>query len=234
MFDWRGHGKSATPKNPKNISVDCLCNDLHAVIKKLKINRAILLGHSMGVQTLYRYYEMYPKKVAALVPCFGTYERPLETFYNLSHAKYFFLFIYLFNHIFPRLAAALSTLIAKNPFWFQMGSALKMLNPGLADKKVLRLYIDHITSLNPVLFADLMESMQDYSARRGLSKIKVPTLIVAGEQDTFTPLWTAKKMNRLIPRSEIFVIKKASHVGLIEQPALINLRLEKFLEEKKL
>jgi pimeloyl-ACP methyl ester carboxylesterase len=41
-------------------------------------------------------------------------------------------------------------------------------------------------------------------------------------------------MNKLIPRSELFVIKKAKHVGLVEQPALINLKIEKFLEKNKL
>lgn len=234
LFDWRGHGKSTLPKKPENISIDCLCADLDAVITKLKLKKAILIGHSMGVQTLYRYYEKHPSQVAALIPCFGTYERPLETFYDMTGSKYFFLLVYLFNHLFPRLATTVSGLIAKNPFWFQMGSALKMLNPGLADKKVLRQYIDHITQLDPVLFANLMEGMQEYSARHVLPKVKVPTLIVAGEQDTFTPLWTAKKMNKLIPRSELFVIKKATHVGLVEQPALINLRIEKFFEKNKL
>ncbi|MBI4197160.1 MAG: alpha/beta hydrolase, partial [Deltaproteobacteria bacterium] len=65
-------------------------------------------------------------------------------------------------------------------------------------------------------------------------KIKVPTLILGGELDQFTPAWISKKMHRLIPNSEILMIHKATHAALVEQPELVNLRIEKFLLEKKL
>jgi len=107
-----------------------------------------------------------------------------------------------------------------------------MMNPSLADKKVLKEYIEHFSSVDSVFLAKLAKSMQDYNAEAVLKKIKVPTLILAAENDKFTPVWLSKKMHHLIPKSEILVIKKATHVALIEQPALINLRIEKFLHER--
>lgn len=232
IFDWRGHGQSALPKDENTITIEYLTDDLQAIMKKLKIKKAILAGHSMGTQVLYKFYERYPHKVQALIPCCGTFGRPMDTFYNSASSRYVFSFIYLFNHMFPRLANNIGYLLSKNPFWFQMGSVLKMMNPGLADKKVLKEYIDHFTSVDSVFLAKLAKSMQDYNAEPTLKKIKVPTLILAAEKDTFTPVWISKKMHHLIPKSEILVIKKASHVALIEQPALINLRIEKFIQER--
>jgi len=232
LFDWRGHGKSDTPKDENNITIDRLRDDLNTVMRKLRIKKAVLAGHSMGTQVLYKYYEKYPQKVSALIPCFGTFGQPMDTFYNSTTSKYVFSFIYLFNHTFPRLANTVGYLVSKNPFWFQMGSALKMMNPGLADKKVLKEYIEHFTSVDSVFLAKMAKSMQDYTAELILKKIKAPTLILAAEKDTFTPVWLSKKMHHLIPKSEIMVIKKATHVALIEQPALINLRIEKFIHER--
>ena len=78
----------------------------------------------------------------------------------------------------------------------------------------------------------LLKSAQEHTAEDMLKTIKVPTMIVAGEHDQFTPMWISKKMHRLIPESELFVMNKATHAGLVEQPDLINLRIEKFIQER--
>ncbi len=232
LFDWRAHGQSQRPAKDESMSVDAVTLDLKAVLDHLGIKKATLVAHSMGVQIVYNFYAAYPKRVSALIPCFGTFGRPMDTFYDLTLSKYVFEWVYIFNHLFPRVAAKMGSLTEKNPFWFQMGSVLKMFNPGLVDKDILREYIDHFTSVDPVLLTKLLRSMQEHSAEADLKKIKVPALIFAGDQDKFTPVWIAKKMHHLIPKSELMIIKNASHVGLAEQPALINLRIEKFLKER--
>lgn len=232
VFDWRGHGKSELPKDEKNISISALSRDLKAVLNALKIKKAVVAGHSMGTQVLYDFYSKYPLSVRALVPCFGTFGRPMDTFYNSPAARYIFAGIYVFNHLFPRLANSIGHLIGRNPLWFQMGSALHLLNPALVDKKVIREYIDHFTSIDSVFLAKLTLSMQEYDAEALLKKIRVPALILAASHDKFTPVWLSRKMHHLIPKSEMMVIRKASHVALIEQSALINLRIEKFLAER--
>ena len=54
---------------------------------------------------------------------------------------------------------------------------------------------------------------------------------MAGELDTFTPLWLSEKMHRLIPDSELLVLRAGSHTGPIEHPDLVNFRLEAWLNE---
>ncbi|EKD51082.1 MAG: alpha/beta hydrolase fold protein [uncultured bacterium] len=232
VFDWRCHGKSEHITDEDKLTIDTLAEDMHAVLKKLTINKAIIAGYSMGTQVLYRFWEKYPKKVLALIPCCGTYSRPMDTFYNSKTSKYIFAGVYIFNHFFPRLSNSLGHLLSKNPLWWQMGTALEMLNPGLADRKVLKEYIEHFTAMDSVMLTALAQSMQDYNAEPILKRIHVPTLIIAAENDRFTPVWISKKMHHLIPQSELIIIKKATHVALVEQPALINLRIEKFLQER--
>jgi pimeloyl-ACP methyl ester carboxylesterase len=232
LLDWRAHGESKSPSSPDAMTIEHLTEDLNCVLNELKLKKAVLLGHSMGIQVLFDFYQNHPKRVMALIPCFGTFGNVMDTFYNLNISKYVFEVIYLFNHMFPKASLALGSLATKNPFWYQIGGLLQMLNPGLADRKVLKEYLEHFTSIDPILLSKLTRSMQDYNAESILKTIKAPTLIVAGEKDQFTPVWLSKKMHRLIPRSELMIMKKATHVGLIEQPELINLRIEKFLAER--
>lgn len=234
LFDWRAHGKSQSPQDPQNMHIGALAEDLKHVMDHLKIKKAILVGHSMATQILYYFYAKYKQRVLALIPCFGTFGKLTETFYNLPIAKQIFELIFLFNHNFPSMANKIAKLIASNPFWFQAGSMLKMMNPSLVDKSIVKEYMDHIASINPVLLANLVKSLQEHNAEADLKEIKVPTLIFAAEDDTFTPVWLSRKKHHLIPQSELMVIKKGSHVALIEQPELINLRIEKFLKEHQL
>lgn len=102
----------------------------------------------------------------------------------------------------------------------------------LLDKNVMQQYIDHFATMDPIFFTTLVRDWQNHSSVETLKAIKVPTLIISGEEDQFTPAWISKKMHHLIPGSELFMIKNATHAGLAEQPELVNLRIEKFLKQK--
>ncbi len=230
-WDYRGHGQSEAPKVRKNHSIQSLVRDLKTLLDKLKIDQAILIGHSMGTQVVYEFYKQHPEKVKGIISCFGTFGKPMDTFYNTPLSKYVFEVIYIFNHLFPKAANMIGTLMVKNPLWFQMGGLFKMMKPSLADKGILRKYIDHIINVDPIFLSNLTRSLQEHTTEHSLQDVRVPTLIFGAEEDTFTPLWISKKMHHLIPHSELFIVKKGSHVALVEQPELINLRMEKFFKE---
>jgi pimeloyl-ACP methyl ester carboxylesterase len=231
-WDYRGHGRSAPPINKKNVSVHALVEDCRAVLEELKIKKALFVGHSLGTQVVLEFYRVYPKYVGGIVSCLGTFGRPMDFFYNSPISKYAFELFSSLGLIFPKASNVVSRFLIKNPFWYQLGGLLKMINTGMASKSDAQEYMDHILSLDPEFFAKLSRSVQAHTAEGVLKYIKIPTLIIGAEDDTFTPVWLAKKMHRIIPNSELFVIRKGSHAALVEQPELINLRIEKFLRER--
>lgn len=231
-WDYRGHGRSADPKDLHNCTTDDLVADLKAVLDALDIQKAILFGHSYGVQVILEFYRQYPKRVRALVLGMGTYGRPLDTFYNFPLSRSIIDVICRFTVLFPALGNWVGRLLLDNPASFYIGGLLKVMNTALMPKEAAEQYIRHITRLDAVFFAYLCQNAQEHSAESVLPHISVPTLIFAGEDDTFTPLWLSKKMHRLIPDSELCVVRKGSHAALVEQPDLINLRLEKFIQDR--
>lgn len=232
-WDYRGHGHSSLKPNLKNYTLAALTRDLHAVLKALKIKKGIFVGHSMGTQLILEFYRRYPKHIASIVSCFGYYGHPMDYFFNISISPLLFRLVYFLGTQFPKQANLISKLfLLWNPLASWMGGILKVMNTGMISREDMNHYIDHVTSVKPLLFSTLLKSSQENSAEDLLKKIKVPALIIAGEDDQFTPAWISKKMHRLIPKSEIFNLHRGTHAGLVEQPDVINLRIEKFINER--
>ena len=65
MFDARGHGLSdpPTPSDPADVQVE----DLAALIRALKLERPILMGHSMGSASVAQFAARYPDVPRAVI-----------------------------------------------------------------------------------------------------------------------------------------------------------------------
>jgi pimeloyl-ACP methyl ester carboxylesterase len=93
-------------------------------------------------------------------------------------------------------------------------------------------YFEHLAGMDVQIFTRLLERLQEHSVEDRLEHIRVPTLVIAGERDTFTPVWLSHRMQMLIPDSEILVVPGGTHVAPLELPELLALRLERFFDER--
>jgi len=66
------------------------------------------------------------------------------------------------------------------------------------------------------------------------SQIKLPTLLIWGELDIETPLWMAKKMNKLIENSQLIIFKKEDHFAYYHENERFCFILKEFLLENSL
>lgn len=64
-----------------------------------------------------------------------------------------------------------------------------------------------------------------------LGQIKVPTLLLWGEDDEVTTMSVAETFHRLIPNSELVTIKKCGHAPMIEHPEWFSENVERFLKK---
>jgi len=104
---------------------------------------------------------------------------------------------------------------------------------------VTKEYIDEVfettTSISKCMaIVGIAKSAQRHNLANELHKIKVPTLLVWGLNDTITPPLVAHEFNRLIPNSKLRFIDKCCHAPMMENPEKFNAILEAFLEEKTL
>lgn len=75
----------------------------------------------------------------------------------------------------------------------------------------------------------IAKSAQRHNLANDLHKIKVPTLLIWGLNDTITPPHVAHEFNRLIGHSELHFIDHCCHAPMMERPTEFNILLKDFL-----
>lgn len=233
-WEYRGHYSSGSPRpmSPEKFTMTANAHDLAAVLDACRVKRAVLLGHSMGCQVLLEFWKQYPKRVAGLVPICGPYGNPLDTFlFSPQLAHPVFDVMYRLTTANPRAVEAVLRPLLQSRLPYEI-ARLGMINSQLARFDDMRPYFEHLAKMDLQVFFYMAGEMQKHSAAAWLDRIDVPTLIVAGEADFFTPMSLSEEMRDRIPGAEMLVLPKGSHAGLIEHPELLNLRLEKFLRER--
>ncbi len=65
-----------------------------------------------------------------------------------------------------------------------------------------------------------------------LSKFKIPTLIMVGEDDPGTPVSASQAIHEKISNSKLVIIPSARHLPNVEQPSAFNTNLLTFLKNR--
>jgi len=64
---------------------------------------------------------------------------------------------------------------------------------------------------------------------REIGKIRVPTLILVGDEDVAVPLVHSQRLHEHIPCSRLQIIPRAGHTSTVEEPTAVNVAITNFL-----
>jgi 3-oxoadipate enol-lactonase len=204
-FDHRGFGLSREPVDGPGPAV--FADDLRALLDHLEIQRAALVGQSMGGWTVLGFASAYPQRTRALVLCdtMAGVEAPGLRLDNRRPRREG-------NGLAGISATALARdFAAREPamnFLYHQISALNVhLDPG-----ALRRLLGIRNRVEPVV------------------ESRIPTLIFAGEADEMTPPPVMEALAREIPHARLFKVTGAGHSVYWEKPAEFNAVLKEFLD----
>jgi pimeloyl-ACP methyl ester carboxylesterase len=80
----------------------------------------------------------------------------------------------------------------------------------------------------PVIFNDF-QACDHFDIRNRLAEIKIPTLVLCGEEDQLTPVKYSRYLHEGITTSSLTLIPNAGHMVMMEQPDPLNRGIESFL-----
>jgi pimeloyl-ACP methyl ester carboxylesterase len=230
-WNYRGHGQSGSPRDPEAVTIPHLADDLAGILDHAGIEKAVLVGHSMGVQVILEAYRRHPSRVLGLVPICGSYGRPLATFHDTGVATSVVPLLRELVLRFPKEAQAVWSKVTPSRFALTF-ALLTELNRRLVSEGDFFPYLQHLANIDVTCFFRMLRYCGEHTARDLLPQIGVPALVVAGAKDSFTPGWLGREMARRIPGAELLLIPWGTHTAPIEVPELLNLRVEKFLRER--
>lgn len=98
--------------------------------------------------------------------------------------------------------------------------------------QILDLCMAMAQTLGPDVFIAQSRALQSRpDQQETLRALKVPTLILCGEDDALCPIHRHELMHDLIPGSTLQIIKNAGHLPTLEQPDATNEALAKWLNQ---
>jgi 3-oxoadipate enol-lactonase len=212
--DLRGYGRSGG--EGYRVMMDEMALDIAHLLDALKVEEAIICGLSMGGQIALEFYRLFPARVRALIIADSdargetpeTYQRRMDLIALIGRIG---MRRYTEEHIHEYIAPA-----------------------SLHNKEVH----DHLYAMMTGTRAEAAIAAHLGRAERrdhteALGSITVPTLLVVGSEDQFTPQPVMEAMRARIPGARLVTIDGAGHLPNMERPAAFNRVLEEFLEARR-
>jgi pimeloyl-ACP methyl ester carboxylesterase len=179
--------------------------------------KAILVGHSMGGLIAQEFYARHPQSVAALALCFTS-----AAFVGGSD----FSRQFVEQRIGP---------LERGESMAQLANRLMPAARGrISDEKGFELAVRLMAAVPPETYRKAVHLLTTFDRRAELPKIAVPTLLLAGSDDTTAPARLMARMAEKIPGAELVVLDGCGHLGPLDQPERFNAALERFLSRRKL
>jgi pimeloyl-ACP methyl ester carboxylesterase len=194
-MDIRGHGISGHPRDSKSYTLTYFMDDMIAVLDAEKINKVILIGHSLGAVLVTHFAIHHQERIEKLVLISSSYIPP----------HYFTI---------PGIFPLINTLAFLSPP--PLNKRHSYYPPGKHHEDVetyglIRTIMRH--SLKSYLLSS--KEILKTNIESSLHLIKVPTLIISGTKDTVFPTKISEHIHSLIPHSQLKLIEGANHVVVL-------------------
>ena len=207
-IDLPGHGQSDKPEIA--YTMDLFARAVDAVLRDAGVERAVLVGHSMGTPIARQFYRKYPNKTLAIVIVDGS----LRPFGDKATME--------------RFIAAF-----RGPDYKEAGKQMfaQMGGPQLSTELKERIQTSFLNTPQHVLVS-AMEGMADDSIW-GQDKINVPVLAVMAKSP-FWPTDTEQFYRGIAPKLEFVMWDGVGHFLMMERPKQFNDTVIAFLDKNGL
>lgn len=207
-YDLRGHGQSPAPAGPSTI--EDLGSDLLGLLDRLELERAALVGVSLGGMVSLWVAASAPERVSSLVPSFTSAQLgPPESWVARAAAV--------------RAGGVDAVADAVIGRWFTPAFAAR-------EPELVAGIRAAIAATSADGYASLCHAIETMDLRGLLAGIRAPTLVIAGADDPSTPPDHGRLIAEGIAGARLAVIEGAAHLGNIEQAGAYNRLLIDHLE----
>jgi pimeloyl-ACP methyl ester carboxylesterase len=217
----RGYPPSDVPENVASYSQQRAAADIGAVMDGAGIERAHVVGLSMGAFATLHFGIDYPERALSLVAAGVGYgaEKTREAAFRAGAEQ---------------VARGFETR-GSRAFAEVYGTSAARVQLEAKDPRGWREFVDQLAEHSPIGAANTMRGVQAkrpslYGLEDQLSKLAVPTLIVAGDEDD-NSLQPSLFLKLTIPTSGLLVLPKTGHTINLEEPDLFNRAVADFLAQ---
>jgi pimeloyl-ACP methyl ester carboxylesterase len=224
-FDLPGFGASEMPR--EKISIAGYGRLVDALLDRLGVGPAVLVGNSMGGFIAAEVAIQFPPRVERLVLVSAAgltieYQRDERILGALRFGRRLLM-------AWGGFVGARSDAVARRPRARELLLRLVVAHP---DRLPAPLVAEQVRGAGNPGFVDALDALTDYPIRARLGEIACPTLIVWGTEDRLVPVRDAAEFERLIPDARTVVWPDTGHTAMLERPHGFNRLVEAFVNEE--
>jgi 3-oxoadipate enol-lactonase len=208
-YDTRGHGASPVPLGPYEI--DDLADDLVALLDRLAVEQAHVVGLSLGAMTAMRVAARNPERVDRLaLLCTGAQLPPASNWTDRAAT------------VRARGSSAVATAVVER--WFT--PEFRAAHPDIRAAHEAM-----VAATSAEGYAGCCEAIAALDLRDDLSSIVAPTLAIAGADDPATPPAKLQEIADGVKHGRLLVVSHAAHLANAEQPGTVIAAVIEHLEQ---
>jgi pimeloyl-ACP methyl ester carboxylesterase len=218
-YNARGYPPSDVPEDASLYRWQFAVDDIAAVMRDLKIERAHLVGLSMGGYAALQFGLRYPEKTSALVAAsVGSGSHP-------SHRDAWLRETSVLARIFIEHGmVSVSERMARGPARIQLK---------YKDQKNWREFIVRLRQHSALGMSDTMARCQAlrpslHDLRNQFLEMKVPVLLAVGDEDVRC-LEASLMLKSTLPNAGLWICPNTGHAINLEEPTAFNAQIENFL-----
>jgi len=210
--DTPGFGESPTLSEGPTMAA--YVSAIAGFLDRMKIEKAVFAGCSMGGYILFELLRSYPDRVEGLILCDTRAEADAS---DARETRMQAIQIVREYGLAPVAQGMIPKLLCPNTLES---------NPDLVSE-----IESAILSNQPEGIIHAQQAMSDRTdSVQTLHSIGIPTLILVGESDELTPPDLARSMHEMIRGSRLEILPKAGHLSPLEQPQAANTAIRTFLD----
>ena len=229
LHHYRFHHNSTGTKNVTECTFDHIVSDISQLIEYLKIQKCILLGHSMGVNISLELASQNPSFILGMILISGTVLPPQSVLFDTNLSDVTTPLVQNLFKSWPKLINPLWKKQFRNPL-IHLIILKNGFNPKRVSHEIVQSYLKKLGEINPEVFFQLMEEMRNHNILSRLERIKIPSLIMVGDKDKMIPTYIQKILHQHLSPSELYIVREGSHVPQIDFPQTVNERINVFLQ----
>jgi 3-oxoadipate enol-lactonase/4-carboxymuconolactone decarboxylase len=229
-FDYSGlRGGAVGPVQAHTISLHA--RDAVAILQRESVTRCAVVGWSMGVSVALELFAQAPSSVASLaLICGGVRASWSRSTLQSLPAAWLWRILRLLRRK-PRLSQRLLKLGLQSPEAFTWARRLGLMGEQISEDLFARMTAA-LLEYDLSSYVGALDGLTEYDASHVLPLVDVPTLVIGGGHDPFTSRAGLEELAQGIAGAEYLFIPEGTHYLLLDQAEWVNLRLEKFWNER--
>ena len=232
VWDYRGLFRDRDARERRGVvSIADHARDALAILEHEHVERAAVLGWSVGVQVALKLFADAPSRVSLLLLVAGGARASWGSSPDAGPIRRMYSGVFELMAKAPGLLQPFVYTGSRSPETFTWARRIGLVGAGI-DPDLFAEVARNFGKIDLRAALGTLHEMEERDLTHVLPAVDVPTLVIGGDRDPFTSRAALERLVQNIAGAEYLLLPGATHYLLLDHAQHVNLRIDKFFAER--